>query len=48
MFEYSDTLIRLFPMRFWMDVAVVIVGLLIVEAIVVGGVGWAWMRRLVE
>ena len=48
MFEYSDTLIRLFPMRFWMDVAVVIVGLLVVEAIVVGGVGWVWLRRLAE
>jgi integral membrane protein (TIGR01906 family) len=45
MFDYSDTLIRLFPMRFWMDVATVIVGLLVVEAVVIGGVGWVWRRR---
>lgn len=44
-FSYSDTLIRLFPVRFWMDVATVIVGLLLVEAIVAGAVGWLWMRR---
>ncbi len=46
LFDYSDTLIRLFPMRFWMDVAVVIVGLLILESIVMGGVAWVLMRRL--
>ncbi|MDY7075511.1 MAG: TIGR01906 family membrane protein [Chloroflexota bacterium] len=44
LFLYSDTLIRLFPMRFWMDVAKVIVGSLVVEAVVVGGVGLAWNR----
>jgi integral membrane protein (TIGR01906 family) len=44
-FPYSDTLIRLFPIRFWMDVAIVIVGLLIVEAATVGTAGWAWMRK---
>ena len=46
-FPYSDTLIRLFPMRFWMDVAAVIVGLLVAGAIVTGGVGWMWTRRIV-
>ena len=45
LFLYSDTLIRLFPMRFWMDVAVVIAGLLVAEAVVLGVVGWTWMRR---
>jgi len=45
-FPHSDTLIRLFPMRFWMDVAAVIVGLLVVEALIAGGVGWLWMRRI--
>ncbi len=44
-FPYSDTLIRLFPMRFWMDVAGVIVGLLIAEAVVIGAVGRMWMRK---
>jgi integral membrane protein (TIGR01906 family) len=45
LFLHSDTLIRLFPMRFWMDVAVAIVGLLVVEAIVIGTGGWMWVRR---
>ena len=44
-FDFSDTLIRLFPIRFWMDVALVIVGLLVVEAIVVTIVGWIWKPR---
>lgn len=45
-FPYSNTLIRLFPTRFWMDVAAVIVGLLVVGAVGVGTVGWLWMQRL--
>ena len=44
-FLYSDTLIRLFPVRFWMDVAASIVGLLVVEAVVAGGVGWLYCSR---
>lgn len=43
-FWESDTLIRLFPMRFWMDIAVVIVGLLIIEAVAVSVAGWVWGR----
>jgi integral membrane protein (TIGR01906 family) len=45
-FPYSDTLIRLFPQRFWMDVAATLVGILVVEAIVVGVVGWRWSKSL--
>ena len=45
-FPFSDTLIRLFPMRFWIDVAVVIVGPLIIEAIAIGAIGWMWRRRI--
>jgi integral membrane protein (TIGR01906 family) len=45
-FPYSDTLIRLFPIRFWMDVAAVIVGLLVVQAVVIGGGAFIWHRRL--
>jgi integral membrane protein (TIGR01906 family) len=44
MFLRTDTLIRLFPERFWMDVAVIIVGLLISEAIMVTAVGWGLKR----
>ena len=44
-FPFSDTLIRLFPMQFWMDVAIVIVGLLITQALAIGAAGWTWMRQ---
>jgi integral membrane protein (TIGR01906 family) len=46
MFEYSDTLIRLFPIQFWIDVAVIAVVLLVVEAVAAAFVGWAWRRRI--
>ena len=40
-FPNSDTLIRLFPIRFWIDIAATLVGLLTVEAVVLGAFGWA-------
>jgi integral membrane protein (TIGR01906 family) len=43
-FLRTDTLLRLFPEQFWMDVAVIIVGLLISEAIMVTAVGWGLKR----
>jgi integral membrane protein (TIGR01906 family) len=45
-FLRSDTLIRLFPIQFWIDVAVTAVVMLVVEAILIGVVGWMWRRRL--
>jgi len=44
-FPPSDTLIRLFPIRFWIDIAATIVGLLVIEAVLVGAAGWLWGRR---
>ena len=46
LFLYTDTLIRLFPMQFWVDVAIVIVAVLVVGMLVVGAIGWIWRRRL--
>ena len=43
-FAYSDTLIRCFPVRFWMDVAMVIVGLLVAEAVVIGVGAILWHK----
>jgi len=40
-FPNSDTLIRLFPIRFWIDVAATLVGFLVVQAVVLGAAGWA-------
>jgi integral membrane protein (TIGR01906 family) len=44
LFDFSDTLIRLFPIRFWTDVGALLVGLLVVEAGLVGLAGWLWSR----
>ena len=43
-FPPSDTLIRLFPIRFWIDVAAAIVALVVAEATLTGVVGWIWGR----
>jgi integral membrane protein (TIGR01906 family) len=45
-FPYTDTLIRLFPIRFWMDVGATIVGLMVVQAIALTALGWTGARRL--
>ena len=46
-FEYSDSLIRLFPERFWQDAALTIGGLTVVGALIILGVCviWAWRER---
>jgi integral membrane protein (TIGR01906 family) len=43
-FPNSDTLIRLFPIRFWIDIAATLVGLLIIESVTLGATGWAANR----
>jgi len=45
LFPNSDTLIRLFPIRFWIDVAIVLVALTVLEAAALGALGWAHRRR---
>ncbi len=44
LFAYSDTLIRLYPERFWMDVGMVIVGLLAGLALLSAGTSLIWHR----
>jgi len=39
-FEYSDTLIRLFPLQFWEDVFILIGGGAMLAAVVIGVVAW--------
>ena len=43
-FPNTDTLIRLFPIRFWIDIATVLVSLLVIEMIALGSLGWARIR----
>jgi len=45
-FPTSDTLIRLFPERFWMDVGGVVVGLVVAQAVAVGLGAFLWHRRV--
>jgi integral membrane protein (TIGR01906 family) len=42
LFDYTDTLIRLYPVQFWFDAATVIGVTSIVEAIVLSVIAWRW------
>lgn len=42
LFNFSDTLIRLYPPQFWFDAATLIGVMTIVEAIVLGAIAWQW------
>jgi integral membrane protein (TIGR01906 family) len=44
-FDYSDTLIRLFPIRFWQDAALTIGGMSAAGALLLIGGSWWWARR---
>ena len=44
-FEYSDTLIRLFPERFWLDAALTITGLSLTGGLAVATVSCWYLRR---
>lgn len=44
-FDWTDSLIRLFPDRFWFDAGVLLVGGALAAAVVVTAVGWALGRR---
>lgn len=44
LFLFSDTLIRLFPIRFWTDAFALMFGGALVEAIIIGVVMWRLMR----
>ncbi|MCL4395960.1 MAG: TIGR01906 family membrane protein [Chloroflexi bacterium] len=46
LFNYSDSLIQFYPVRFWFDTALYLAGLTIVEALIAGAVGWVWEKRL--
>lgn len=41
----SDTLIRLFPERFWFDAALTIAGLSLLGGLLLALIGWRWQPR---
>ena len=46
LFSYTDSLIQFYPLRFWFDTAIALVVLTLLEAIVVGAIGWAWGKSV--
>ena len=46
LFNFSDTLIRLYPPQFWFDAATAIGVTSIVEAVVLGVAAWRWGRTV--
>ncbi len=44
-FDYSDTLIRLFPVRFWQDTALTVGGMSAASALLLMAGCWWWARR---
>lgn len=48
LFLYTDSLIQFYPERFWFDTSITLVGATVVEAIIVGAIGWLWARKAVD
>lgn len=46
LFDYTDTLIRMYPVQFWFDAATVIGVTSIVEAVVLGVMAWRWGKAV--
>ena len=44
LFSYSDTLIRLFPLQFWMDATFIISTIGIIGGLLLAAIGWRWQR----
>jgi len=45
LFSYTDTLIQLFPLPFWIDTVNNLVLMVIIESVVIGGGALWWLRR---
>ncbi len=45
-FNYTDSLIQFYPERFWDDTTIALVVVTILEAVVLGVIGWLWGRAL--
>jgi len=42
LFEYTDTLIRLFPEKFWFDSALTLLSISFLEGLLLAFIGWRW------
>jgi integral membrane protein (TIGR01906 family) len=43
-FSSADTLIRIYPEQFWVDVSRIAAGLAVAQAMILGGLSWWWLR----
>ncbi len=46
LFNYTDSLIQFYPLPFWFTTSIVLIGLTVLEAIVVGAIGWFWQKKM--
>ncbi len=46
LFDYSDTLIRLFPVKFWLDATFTITTFSLVGGLLMALIGWRWQNAL--
>jgi integral membrane protein (TIGR01906 family) len=46
LFEYSDTLIRLFPEKFWFDSALTFLGISFIAGLLLAFIGWRWRQSI--
>ena len=44
-FSSADTLIRIYPEQFWIDVSRIVAGLAVAQAMLLGALSWWWLRR---
>ena len=45
-FANSDTLIRIYPEQFWVDVSRITAGLAVAQAILLAALSWWWLRTV--
>lgn len=46
LFNYTDSLIQFYPLPFWFATSIALVTLTIVEAVIVGVIGWWWRKKM--
>lgn len=45
LFNYTDSLIQFYPLPFWFATSIGLVALTLVEAVIVGAIGWLWAKK---
>ncbi|MBI3741936.1 MAG: TIGR01906 family membrane protein [Chloroflexi bacterium] len=48
LFLYTDSLIQFYPLPFWFDTSLALVVLTLLQALIIGAIGWRWGRALAK